>query len=113
MQEQQPSATAPRHGWRRAKLVAGSLALTLGAFGTVAAVTALPASASVTSNPYTIGTPSGAVSNVTVSPTSALSGVSTSYTVTFVSPGSIASGGTITIGDSTGNTVVDTALNLG
>ncbi len=43
----------------------------------------------------------------------ALSGTTTSYTLTFVSPGSVASGGTITIGDSAGNTVVDTALNLG
>ena len=103
----------PGRGWRRAKLVAGTLALTMGAFGTVAAVTALPAFAAVTSNPYTIGTPSGAVTSLTVSPTTALSGTTTGYTLTFVSPGSVASGGTITIGDSLSNTVVDTALNVG
>jgi hypothetical protein len=85
----------------------------MGAFGTVAAVTALPAFASVTSNAYTIGTPSGAVTSLTVSPTTALSGTTSGYTLTFISPGSVASGGTITIGDSAGNTVVDTALNLG
>jgi hypothetical protein len=104
---------APRHGWRRAKLVAGTLALTMGAFGTVAAVTALPAFAAVTSNPYTIGTPSGAVNSVTVSPTTGLSGTATSYTVTFISPGAVASGGTVTIGDSTtNNSVASTASGV-
>ncbi len=78
----------------------------MGAFGTVAAVTALPAFAAVTSNPYTIGTPSGAVNSVTVSPTSGLSGTATSYTLTFVSPSAVAAGGTVTIGDSTTNNSV-------
>jgi len=113
MNEQKTSAMTPGHGWRRAKLVAGTLALTLGAFGTVAAVTALPASASVTSNPYTIGSPTGAVNSVTVSPTSVLAAASSSYTVTFVAPTAVASGGTVTIGDSTtGNSVANSATGV-
>ena len=83
MQYENPSATTPKRGWRRTKLVAGALALTMGAFGTVAVVTALPAFADVTSNNYTIGTPSGAVNSVTVTPTSTTATISTAYTVLF------------------------------
>lgn len=100
----------PGRGRRRAKLVAGALALAMGSFGTVAALTASPAFANVTSNPYTIGTPTGAVTGTTVSPTSGLASASTSYTVTFVSTNAIATGGTITIGDTTTNNSVTAGI---
>ena len=99
MQYENPSATTPKRGWRRTKLVAGALALTMGAFGTVAVVTALPAFADVTSNNYTIGTPSGAVNSVTVTPTSTTATISTAYTVLFTATSALsaASSSTITV----------------
>jgi hypothetical protein len=114
-------AKSPRRGWRRAKLLAGTLALTLAGFGSVAVVSALPASAQAPcgsatgapgceTNTYTIGSPSGGVNSVTVTPTTATSGTSTSYTVTFVSVGALATGNTITIGDSTANNGVTGAV---
>ena len=117
MQEEHPLAKSPRRGWRRAKLVAGTLALTMAGFGSVAVVSALPASAATAcgsatgapgcvTNTYTIGSPSGGVNNVTVTPTTATSAASTTYTVTFVAVNALATGNTVTIGDSTaGNSV--------
>ncbi len=69
MQEPNPSAKRPS-GWRRSKFVAGTLALTMGVLGAGLAATALPASATATTNSYTIGSLTGSVSNVTISPTS-------------------------------------------
>ena len=112
MQEEHPLAKSPRRGWRRAKLLAGTLALTLAGFGSVAAVSAVPASAApacgsatgasgcVTNN-YTIGAPSVGVNNVTVTPTTATSATSTTFTVTFVAVNALATGNTVTIGTST------------
>ena len=68
MQEPNPSAKRPS-GWRRSKFVAGTLALTMGVLGAGLAATALPASATATTNSYTIGSLTGSVSNVTISPT--------------------------------------------
>lgn len=92
------------HGWsRKAGL---SLARALGALGAVVALvgagvvlTAAPAFASVTSNDYTIGTPSGAVSSVTVSPTSVGQGASTNFEVSFTAAASIsgAAGNSVTL----------------
>lgn len=116
MQYENPSATTPKRGWRRAKLVAGTLALTMGAFGTVAVVTALPAFADVTSNNYTIGTPSGAVNSVAVTPTSTTASISTSYTVLFTATSALSASGSSTItvtpsvalgGTPTGGSLVD------
>jgi len=88
MQEHYPSAEAPRRGWRPAKLLACSVALTLSAFGTLAAVTTLPAFAAVgvTTNPYTIGAPGAGLASVTVTPTSVTSNESASFEVKFVTP---------------------------
>ncbi len=119
MQEEHPLAKSPRRGWRRAKLLAGTLALTLAGFGSVAAVNALPASAAsacgsaagapgCVTNTYTIGSPSGGVNSVTVTPTTGTTGVSVSYTITFVAVNVLATGNTITIGDSLSNAVVST-----
>jgi hypothetical protein len=69
MQEPNPSAKRPS-GWRRSKFVAGTLALTMGVLGAGLVATALPASATATTNTYTIGSLTGSVSNVTISPTS-------------------------------------------
>jgi hypothetical protein len=79
----------------------------MGAFGGLVAVTALPAFASVTSAPYTIGAPSGTVTNVAISPTTATTGVAQSYQVSFTSTAALAESttaaddGTITITPST------------
>ena len=84
---------------RSAKLAAGSLALALGFFGTLTAVTALPAfAASVTSSNFTIGSPTGGVNAVTATPTSTVqSTASVSYTVNFTATAALASGGSITV----------------
>jgi hypothetical protein len=96
----------------------------MASFGSVAVVSAagaLPASAtaacgSATSAPgcltntYTIGSPSGGVNNVTVTPTTGTTGVSQSYTITFVAVSALATGNTITIGDSLGNALVSTIV---
>lgn len=87
-------------------------------FGAVAAVTSLPASAStLTSNSYAIGTPSGAVNGVTISPSSAVSTFATSFTVSFISTSALSgsSSNTITVTPSqpltgtTGVALIDTA----
>ncbi len=56
MQEPIASAKTPS-GRRRAKLLAGTLALTMASFGAAVAISAAPAWATVTTNSYTIGTP--------------------------------------------------------
>jgi hypothetical protein len=105
MQEQTLSAMTPS-ALRRARLAAGTLALTMGAFGLGAAVLAAPASADATSNSYVIGTPGAAVTGVSVSPTTATSSVAQAYVVTFTAPSAIPNGDTITIGDTTTNNSV-------
>jgi hypothetical protein len=57
----------------------------MGTFGAVAAITALPAYAqsTVTTSTYTIGSPSGAVADVTATPTSVTTATSNGYEVTF------------------------------
>jgi len=88
----------------------------MGTLGGLAAITALPAYASVTTNNYSIGSPTGTVTNVTVSPISGVAAVAnSSYTITFVSPAALsyAVPDSITIGDSTtGNGVAATASNV-
>ena len=88
------------------------MALAMTAFGGLAAVAAAPAFADVTTANYTIGTPTGAVTGATVSPTTATNGVGQSFTVSFVTPASLSPGATITIGDSAGNSVVGSANPL-
>lgn len=103
MQDHYPSAALPKRGRRGIKLLAGGVALTMASLGGLVAVTALPAFASVTSAPYTIGSPSGTVSNVAISPTTGTSGVSQSYQASFTATAALAesstasSDGTITI----------------
>jgi hypothetical protein len=102
LQERIPSAKTPI-GRRRAKLVAGSLAMTMAAFGTVAAVTALPAYADATSADYTIGTPTGGVSGVAVTPSAVTaSGAEQGYAVTFTATSALAATtGSVTVTPST------------
>jgi hypothetical protein len=89
MQEDSPSVPAPRRAWGRTKLVAATLALTMGALGTGLAATALPAYADVVSSSYTIGSPSPGVGGVTVSPTSVTAGAATNFSVTFTAAAAI------------------------
>ena len=87
MQELNPSAKAPS-GWRRAKLVAGTLALTMAAFGTVAAVTVgtAYAYAPVTTQAYTISGAAGAVSGVTATDSPATYPGTGNFTIKFTTP---------------------------
>lgn len=75
------------------------------AAGGLAAVTAAPAFADVTTADYTIGTPTGAVTSATVSPTTVVANSLTSWTVSFVTPASLGSGATVTIADDASNAV--------
>jgi hypothetical protein len=80
--------------------VAGAVALTVGTFGGLAAITALPASAAVlTTKSYTIGAPAAAVTNVTVSPTSATGSTATGFVVKFTATHALsnASGDSVTL----------------
>ena len=109
MQEPIASAKTPS-GRRRAKLLAGTLALTIGSFGAAVAISAAPAWATVTTNSYTIGTPGSAFTNVSVTPTAATSGQSQSYVITMTAPSAIPNGDTITVTDSASNAVVATTV---
>jgi hypothetical protein len=96
MQEPNPSAKRPS-GWRRSKFVAGTLALTMGVLGAGLAATALPASASATSNQYSIGSLTGSVTNVTISPTSTTANASESEELFFTATAALTSTDTITV----------------
>ncbi len=109
MQEPIASAKTPS-GRRRARLLAGTLALTMASFGAAVAITAAPAWASVTTNSYTIGTPGSAFTNVSATPTAATSGQSQAYVITMTAPSAIPNGDTITVTDSASNAVVATTV---
>src|ERR1017187_3783614 len=96
MQEPIASAKTPS-GRRRAKLAAGTLALTMAAFGAAVAISAAPAFADVTSNTYTIGTVSGAVSGLAVSPASVTVNTASSFALTFTATAALSSTNTITV----------------
>ncbi len=108
MQEPIASAKTPS-GRRRARLLAGTLALTMASFGAAVAITAAPAWASVTTNSYTIGTPGSAFTNVSATPTAATSLQSQAFVITMTAPSAIPNGDTITVTDSDGNAVVGSA----
>ena len=68
MQEPIASAKTPS-GRRRARLLAGTLALTMVSFGAAVGISAAPAFADFASNSYTIGTPGSAFTAVSATPT--------------------------------------------
>ncbi len=113
MQEPIASAKTPS-GRRRAKLLAGTLALTMASFGAAVGISAAPAFADFASNNYTIGTPGSAFTAVSVTPTAATSGSSQSYVITATAPSAIPNGDDITVTDSAGNAPVSlaTAVSL-
>ena len=114
MHQQSPSNTAPRRWRSRAKLAAGTLALTMGALGAGLVATALPAYADVLSSFYTIGTPSGSVGTVTAVPASVGASASTNFTLTFNSVGALAgsSNASVTVIPSVALTSVPTNISL-
>ena len=83
MQQRDPSSSPPGYFRRRARLAVGAIALTGAALGGGLVATALPAYADVTTNSYTIGSPSGAVASIAVSPSTVGAGAATSFEVTF------------------------------
>ena len=99
MQEPNPSAKRPS-GWRGAKFVAGTLALTMGALGAGLAATAAPAWANASTNSYLIGSETGAVSSVTLSPTVTTAASSTSLEVFFKATAALVAGNNITVASS-------------
>jgi hypothetical protein len=108
MQEPIASAKTPS-GRRRAKLLAGTLALTMASFGAAVGISAAPAFADFTSNNYTIGTPGSAFTAVSATPTAATSGSSQSYVITATAPSAIPNGDDVTVTDSAGNVPVSAA----
>jgi hypothetical protein len=99
MQETNISAKSPR-GRLGAKLLAGAVGLTMATFGGVVA-TALPASALgavvFSTNSYVIGAPSGAVTGVTVTPTSVVQAVSTGWVLKFTATSALSNSATSSI----------------
>ena len=77
----------------RAKVASSVLALTMAALGGGLMATALPAFAGVTTNAYTIGAPSGAVSSVVAVPSSVGEGALTSFAVSFNLPAALSGAG--------------------
>jgi hypothetical protein len=67
-----------------------AVVLTTGALCAGLAITALPAYADVTSNDYTIGSPSGAVSTVVATPSSVAASGSSNFEVSFTAPTGLA-----------------------
>ena len=112
MQEQSPSALAPRRAWSRAKLVAGTLALTVGALGAGLAATALPAYADVVSSTYTIGSPSPGVGGVTAIPASVTASASTNFQVMFTAASAISGSSSSWINLSTSAALASAPTNL-
>ena len=114
MHQQRPSEPAPRRWRGRAKLAAGTLALTMGALGAGLTATALPAYADVLSSFYTIGTPSGSVGTVSATPASVGAGASTSFTVTFTTAAALAgsSNSSVTVVPSVALSSVPTSIDL-
>jgi len=100
MRQKKPSVETPGRVRKGTKFLASTVALAMGAFGTLAAVTALPAFADVTTANYTIGTPTGAVTGAAVTPTSVVSGANTSWTVSFTTPAALGTNATITVASS-------------
>ena len=85
----------------------------MASFGGTVASSAVPAWASVTTNPYTIGTPGPAFTNVSVTPSAAIAGESQSYVIATTAPSAIPSGDTITVTDTAGDAVVATTVLAG
>ncbi len=86
---------------RPTRVVMAVITLTAAALGAGQVLAAGPAYADVATNAYTIGTPSTAVSAVTVAPTATSASTPTKFEVHFVATAPLTSGSTITIGDST------------
>jgi hypothetical protein len=101
MREKKPSVETPRRVRRGTKFLASGLGLAMLATGGLAAVTASPAFADVTTANYTIGTPTGAVTGAAVTPTSVVTGAPTSWTVSFTTPAALGSSATVTVDSST------------
>jgi hypothetical protein len=108
------SAISPRRGLGRARWLGAGLAVTVVALGAGLAITALPAYADVTSSDYTIGTPTGAVTAIAVTPAAVTTGASTQFKVTFTTPvalaGSTDSWVTVTPSESLGSAPANIAL---
>jgi hypothetical protein len=111
MQEPNPSAKRPS-GWRRAKFVAGTLALTMGALGAGLAATAAPAWANAPTNSYLIGSETGAVSSVTLSPTATTAASATTLEVFFKATAALTTGNAITILSSVALGSVPTSIQV-
>lgn len=98
----------------RARLMLGAVALTIGALAAELVVTELPASATVTSSYYTIGTPTGSVTTVSATPLSVTTGADTAFEVSLVTPASLSGGSsssvTVIPSESLGSAPVEVAL---
>ncbi|HYA44288.1 MAG TPA: hypothetical protein VED59_01680 [Acidimicrobiales bacterium] len=102
--------------WRRTKLLASTLVVTAGTFGAVAITTALPARASgaatgvvVTSN-FIIGSPTGAVTNLSLAVSPSTPSTSAIWAVSLTSPNAIAAGGTLTLSAGASNLASMTSI---
>ncbi len=86
MHVRNPLALQPGSRRRRSILAVGAAVLGAATIAGGLMATALPAFADVTTNAYTIGAPSGAVSPVTASPNAVGAGAVTNFEVTFDLP---------------------------
>ena len=114
MQKRDLSGPATRRAQRRPRLAAVAVVLTTGALCAGLAIAAAPAYADVTSNYYTIGTPSGGVSTVEATPVSVGAAASANFEVTFTSASALSgtSDSYITVAPSEALNSVPANINL-
>jgi len=84
----------------------------MGVLGAGLAATALPASATATTNSYTIGSLTGSVSNVTISPTTATSSATANEELFFTATAGLTTGNTITVTSNNTLTAMPTAVQV-
>jgi len=84
----------------------------MGVFGAGLAATALPASATATTNSYTIGSLTGSVSNVTISPTTATANASASEELFFTATAGLTTGNVITVTSNNTLTAMPTSVQV-
>lgn len=84
----------------------------MGALGAGLAATALPASATATSNTYTIGSLTGSVSNVTISPTATTALSAESEELFFTATAALTTANTITVTSNNTLTALPTAVQV-
>lgn len=108
-----PAAQLHRRAWSRTGAAIAAFLCAVGVLSAGLVGSALPAYADVTTGTYTIGTVTGPVGNVVVTPSTATVSTPTNFELSFVATAALSASGTIAIEDSTAqNSVVFTTSKV-